>query len=385
MLPAPPRLAPALWMWSDPASRAALTSGRLHLILRAYRRANGMSLAAMSELTGYDASYLGHIENERRVIADIGMLRYLAAALALPAHLLGVTDPDHGDFAGLVQFGGSVIRLAEKVRQRGDVVAAVNELWPMAVRLEARAAAGQLETDTLRLLAQTRMALGVSLGTVLPEQRLATAAAWTGKALTLIRHLDDGHLLAQGLRMHGNELRKAGRLRAATARLEQAIAVSASPAGRGHALALQARAAAEHGHGGVFAEAVRHCRALLDANPGDGMITPFSLREIEARGLLALGWPRESLRVLTTDTGESPAPQWAVIDRVTTGEILGAIGEHDAAATTLRDAIDLAERHRLPHQLQRAIRAADRGDHPDISGHGSEALDRLHRQLAPEL
>ncbi|GAB2794266.1 hypothetical protein [Amycolatopsis magusensis] len=115
------------------------------------------------------------------------------------------------------------------------------------------------------------------------------------------------------------------------------------------------------------------------------MITPFSLREIEARGLLALGRPRESLHVLTTtETGEPPAPQWAVIDRVTTGEILGAIDEHDAAATTLREAIELAERHRLPHRLQRAIRAADRGDHPDISGHGSEALDRLHHQLAPE-
>ncbi|MER6790975.1 hypothetical protein [Amycolatopsis mediterranei] len=146
-----------------------------------------------------------------------------------------------------MQFGDSVIRLAEIARQSGWVVEAVNDLWPLAARLEARAAEGRLERETLYLLASARLALGVSLGTVLPEERLPSAVAWTGKALVLAQHLDDDRFLAGTLRMHGNELRKAGRVRAAAARLESAVALSATPAGQGAASALLARAAGDAG------------------------------------------------------------------------------------------------------------------------------------------
>ena len=71
---------------------------------------------------------------------------------------------------------------------------------------------------------------------MLPEERLTGAAAWTGKALVLARNLDDEDFLATTLRMHGNELRKAGRLRAAVARLEHAAAVSTTTAAHGAAL-----------------------------------------------------------------------------------------------------------------------------------------------------
>jgi hypothetical protein len=97
----------------------------------------------------------------------------------------------------------------------------VNELWPLVARLEARAAEGHLERDTVVLLGRARLALGVSLGTVLPEERLITAARWTGKALVVAEHLCDVALLPHALRMHGNELRKASRLRAAVARLQR--------------------------------------------------------------------------------------------------------------------------------------------------------------------
>ncbi|WP_228809395.1 hypothetical protein [Nocardia farcinica] len=65
---------------------------------------------------------------------------------------------------------------------------------------------------SLILLAQARVALGVSLGTVLPEERLASAARWTGQAVEIAAHLDDPVFHALTLRMHGNELRKAGRM-----------------------------------------------------------------------------------------------------------------------------------------------------------------------------
>ncbi|MEU5259733.1 helix-turn-helix domain-containing protein [Amycolatopsis sp. NPDC021455] len=381
----PPRLAPAVWMWSDPAAAAALSSRDLATILRAYRAANGLSQEALAGLLGYDKSYIAMIETRRRTPGDVAGRRHIARVLGLPFHVLGVADPDGADFAALVQFGDSVVRLAEVARRSGRAVEAVNELWPLVARLEARAADGRLERDTLYLLASARLALGVSLGTVLPEERLTGAAAWTGKALVLARHLGDDHFLADTLRMHGNELRKAGRLPAAVARLEHAVAVSTDPGGRGSAFALLARAAGDAAMPDRFTHAIDACRRLLDSGAGRGMLlNPFTLREIHARGLLALGRPCEALHALDgTDPGEPAAPQWQVIERVTTGEVLAAGGECAGAEDALAAAIATAERRRLPHQLQRAIRVADRSGMVRIGAAGRAALQRLRGLLAP--
>jgi transcriptional regulator with XRE-family HTH domain len=371
-------------MWSDPAAAEALGSRDLASILRAYRTANRLSQESLAALLGYDKSYVAMIETRKRTPGDIAGRRHIARALGLPFHLLGVTDPDDADFAALVQFGDSVIRLAEIARQSGRVVEAVNELWPLAARLEARAAEGRLERDTLHLLASARLALGVSLGTVLPEERLTGAAAWTGKALVLARHLDDDGFLADTLRMHGNELRKAGRHRAAVARLEHAAAVSATAAGHGTALALLARAAGEAGLPVLFVEAIEGCRRRLDLATGTEMLlNPFTHREIHARGLLALGRPHDALQVLNTAAGEPAAPQWQVIERVTAGEVLAATGERAGAEEALTAAIVTAEQRRLPHQLQRAIRAAEHGRLPAVVAAGSSALQRLRGLLSP--
>ena len=42
-------------------------------------------------------------------------------------------------------------------------------------------AAGHAEAETMRLLAQARVSFGIALGHLLPEERLATAARWTGR------------------------------------------------------------------------------------------------------------------------------------------------------------------------------------------------------------
>lgn len=385
-LPAPlPRLSPTVWMWSDPNAAAALSTRDLALIMRAYRRSNHLSQAAVAEILGYDKSYVAMIEKRKREPGDLAGRRHIARRLGLPYHLLGVTDPDDGDFAAMVQFGDSVIRLAEIARQSGRAVEAVNELWPLAARLEARAAEGRLEPNTLLLLASARLALGVSLGTVLPEERLNGAAVWTGKALMVARHVDDTAFLAHTLRMHGNELRKANRSSAAVARLEQAVAVSTDVVGRGSALTLLARAAGEAGLQGEFTAAIDGCRGLLDAGAEQGILmNPFTVREVHARGLLALGQPDEAMRVLDQDgPGEPMAPQWQVIERVTTGEVLAASGDRDGACETLMKAVVTAEQRRLPHQLQRAIRAAERGGLAVALDAGKAALRRLRGLLAP--
>lgn len=348
---------------------------------------HGLSQHKLAELLGFDKTYISMIETGRRTISDVTTRRHIARTLGLPTHVLGVTDADDADFAAMVQFADSTIRLAEIARQAGRAVEAVNELWPLVARLEARAAEGRAERDTLVLLGHARLALGVSLGTVLPEERLVAAVGWTSKALMIAERLDDNAFLARTLRMHGNELRKAGRPAAAVARLHHATHISLDSEGRGTAYALLARAAGEHGDAALFDHAVDVYRNLLDHDSGRGMLfNPFTFREIHLRGLLSTHRPAEAVRLLRTEhPGAQPvAPQWHIIERVTAGQVLVAAREPDGAEESLRAALDAAEAHRMPHQVQRAIRAAGQGGLPNVVADGHAALQRLRVLLSPQ-
>jgi transcriptional regulator with XRE-family HTH domain len=156
-----------VWDWTDHASYQALRSGDLGAILRAYRRINGLSQEKLAAVLGYDKTYISMIETGRRAVHDVATRRHMGKTLAIPSHLLGVTDPADTDFVAMVAFAESTIRLAELARSVGRAADAVNELWPLVARLEARAAEGHLEQATLTVLGQAWVSLGVSLGTVL--------------------------------------------------------------------------------------------------------------------------------------------------------------------------------------------------------------------------
>lgn len=350
---------PAVWLWSGQEADAALATRDLGIILRTYRRLNGLSQDGLAAVLGYDKSYVSMIENRRRVINDVPTRRHIATTLGLPAHVLGVTDAADADFAAMLQFGDSTIRLSEIARQAGRAVDAVNELWPLTARLEARAAEGHVERDAVILLGQARVALGVSLGTVLPEERLAVAARWTGKALLVAQRLEDRAFLAHTLRMHGNELRKADRGSAAVHRLEHAVHLAEDPIERGSALALLARATGETGNPTAFDHAIGSYRDLLGQQVGDSMLfNPFTFHEIHLRGLIACGRAAEAASRVGGCPPDSaaPAPQWRVIERVTAGHALLAADDVSGAEEALRGALRAAEAHRLPHQIQRILR-----------------------------
>jgi transcriptional regulator with XRE-family HTH domain len=380
------RLSPALWLWSTPDAATALATRDLGVILRTYRRLNSLSQEKLAALLGYDKTYVSMIETGRRVINDVATRRHIADTLALPAHILGITDTSDADFAAMIQFADSTIRLAEIARQAGRAIEAVNELWPLVARLEARAAEGHLERDTLVLLGQGRLALGVSLGTVLPEERLVTAAHWTGKALRVAEGLQDPPFLAHALRMHGNELRKADRVSAGIARLHHAVQLSVGTEDRGTALALLARAAGEQGNTGMFDRALAGYRQLLD-NGGDQstLVNPFTFREIELRGLINTGRPANAVRLIHTGLPDAApvSPQWRIIERVTAGQVLLAGGQRDEAEEALRGALTAAEVSLLPHQIQRTIRAAEAGQLYGVAQDGRTALHRLNDALTP--
>ena len=214
------------------AGRAG-TGGDLGAILGAYRSASGLTQQQLADVLGFDRTYISMIECSRRSITDHGTLTHIARTLAIPPRMLGIADPGDADFAAMLAFGISVIRLADVARHSGQAGEAVSELWPLIIRLEARIAAGHAEPETMSLLAQARVSFGVALGDLLPEERLATAARWTGRALRIAWDLGDRRLLAFVLRMHGNELRKAGRAAAGIVRLRQSLQIDDHPARMG--------------------------------------------------------------------------------------------------------------------------------------------------------
>ena len=374
--------AAGLWHWATPPAQAILAKRELGTILRYHRQLHGLSQTVLGAQLGYDKTYISLLENGRRTIPDVASRRRIAEVLGLPAHVLGVTDAADTDFAAMLQFGDSTVRLGEIARQSGHATDAVNELWPLVARLEARVADGHTEREVLALLARARVGLGVALGHVLPEERLATAARWTGKGLAIARCLGDRGFHVHALRMHGNELRKAGLQEVALDRLRQAHSLAESPADRAAALALLARAAGAAGRYRLFDEAVADNRRLLDETAHTALFNPFALHEIELRGLAATGRAAEAVRLLNNSPGPGmqTTPQWRIIEHITVGHVLLLQGDRPAAQEHLQEAVSGAGAHRLPHQLQRVLRISS--VLPEIHEQAAALLRSLREQLA---
>ena len=374
------QLKPSVWGWTDHASYQALRSGDLGAILHAYRRVNALSQEKLAAVLGYDKTYISMIERGRRAVQDVATRRHIGKTLAIPLHLLGVTDPADTEFVAMVAFAESTVRLAELARSAGRAAEAVNELWPLVARLEARAAEGHLEQATLTVLGQAWVSLGVSLGTVLPEERLWVAARWTAKGLIAARHLDSQPAFATyALQMHGNELRKAGQAARAVTVLQQAVDTASGDLDRGAALALLARAAGETGDGALFAQTSASYQRLADDHGSSGpLFNAFIWREIQLRGLLDTGDHATAFRLARDAVSyPAPAPQWQVIERITYADVLATAGDHATAEAILLEAVDLGRRYRLPHQIQRAARIAQRVHRLDLAQHARTTLAQV--------
>lgn len=348
------------WLWAAQRDGSDPASASLSSLLIAYRQQRNIGQGELAALLGYDRSYVSLLERNRRSVGDAASLRRIADILGIPHHMLGVVDTGRGNFVAMLQFADSTIRLAEIARQLGRASDAVKELWPLVARLEARLSGGSVDREVAVVLTQARAALGTALGHVLPEERLAWAARWTGKAVRLADRLGDSELQAYTLRMHGNELRKAGRVPAGVARLQQSISLSETDTERASALLLLARAAGDAGNLALFDQAMSGARRALDAGVEPSMLfNPFSLREVQLRGLTSTGRVKQAIREIERpfDGREvSVAPQWYVIEGITTAQTFVDAGDMDGALTALERAIEEADRRQLPHQVQRALR-----------------------------
>ncbi|MFI7095391.1 helix-turn-helix domain-containing protein [Streptomyces lydicus] len=372
-----------VWHWATPQARTILNSGDLGAILRFHRTVHGLNQTELGNLLGYDKTYISALELRKKTLGDVGSLRRVAAQLRLPPHILGVTDPADTDHRAMVQFGQSTVRLAEIARQSGHASEAVAELWPLVARLEARLEDGHAEREVLRLLAHARVGLGVALGNILPEERLATAAHWTAKSLSIAAHFNDSAFSSYALRMHGNELRKAHIRGAAVDRLRHAAALAPDRETRAEVLPLLARAAGELGDARLFDSVMQEADGLIESAGHTSLFNPYALHEIRLRGLVSTGRADVAIRLVDHGPGSTTtvAPQWRVIELITVAHVRLLADDRGGATESLNTAMTEAVVQRLPHQLQRIVRTA--GDRlPDVRGQAVQALDRIRQEMA---
>ncbi|MCX5327838.1 helix-turn-helix domain-containing protein [Streptomyces sp. NBC_00140] len=373
-----------LWHWATPQAERVLATRDFGAILRFHRAVHGLNQTELGRLLGYDKTYVSLLELGKRKLDDVGARRQVAETLRLPPHILGITDSADTDHRAMLQFGESTVRLAEIARQSGHASEAVAELWPLVARLEARVEDGHTERDVLRLLAHARVGLGVALGNVLPEERLSTAARWTAKSIDVARYFDDPAFAAYVLRMHGNELRKARIHGAAVDRLQHAVSLAPDREARAATLPLLARAAGTLRNRPLFDRVMRETAQLLDETEHTSLFNPYALHEIRLRGLMATG--RTGTAIQLVEQGSpvpttTVAPQWRVIELITMAQVRLAADDCGGAAQSLHTAVDESVRQRLPHQLQRIVRAAHRLL-PEISEVADHALDRIRQEMA---
>jgi hypothetical protein len=108
------------------------------------------------------------------------------------------------------------------------------------------------------------------------------------RALRIGERLGDSAFLCRALRVHGDELRKVGRVAAATARLQYAARI-ATGAERGAVLIQLARAVADLGSVGIFDTAFTDLCRLIGTMEPTPVAKAFVVCEVRLRGLLATG------------------------------------------------------------------------------------------------
>ncbi|MEV8395763.1 MULTISPECIES: hypothetical protein [unclassified Streptomyces] len=358
-----------------------LRSGNLGAILRYYRTFHQISQARLSELINIDRTLVSRLETSDRRLESITDRIRLADRLGIPHVAFGIGSAGQQDHMEMIACGESVVRLSLVAREQGNPTDALRELNRLVRALEDRTRNGKATRGDISLLATARTEVGVALGDLLPEAHLDAAVQWTGSGTRMTEFLEDEpRLSAHTLRMHGNELRKAGDIDGAVEALQRAVEISSDLGGRATASLLLARAASENGNVAMLDQCIEQCRQALEQDPSisNFFINPFSLREVELRGLLLTARHRDAERVATQATVMgAPPPTWGVIERVTMAQFYLTTGETDVAAVELRAAILDAQILRLPHQVERAVRLAKSANLDHLIHAGEEAVKAI--------
>ena len=142
-------------------------------VLKHYRTLHHLTQRDLAAILGFDQSYISKLENGQN-LRDIAVLTQIAQRLSIPEQWLGLA-PNAAlglSTSELVEIAPSVIRLCQAVRETGRAEVAVNELWPLTLRLETLADQHEKNPRLLLTLATAQAVLGVILGDLLPEEEL---------------------------------------------------------------------------------------------------------------------------------------------------------------------------------------------------------------------
>lgn len=332
--------------------------------LKAYRSAHGLTQNQLAILLGFDQSYISKLENGQGLY-KVTVLRDIADRLAIPSHLLVGLNPDDSTTrfsAELLEVAPSVIRLSQVVREAGRAEEALHELWPLYIRLEAHAAHDKDNKHLQLTLATGQTALGVILGDLLPEEDLYVPVRYLKEAASIVDELGSDKLKAEVHRIFGNELRKHKQFPEAIHHLEFAHLFSSDTQTKGLTAALLARTYGEMGDADHFDEMIREALPLIDTTDQfTATFHPVMIHEIHLRGLMSLGRLDKIRNILgNTEEGSTAfyiAPQWSTISQLTIAEAMLRSRKIDDGLEKLKGALVGAGLCKLPHQVQRAIRA----------------------------
>lgn len=332
-------------------------------VLKHYRSVHHLTQRDLAALLGFDQSYISKLENGQG-LRDIAVLSRIAHCLGIPEQWLGIAPNGslHFSSSDLVEIAPSVVRLSQAVRETGRADAAIHELWPLTLRLETQA---EQEKDNARLLltlASAQAMLGILLGDLLPEEELWVSVSFFRKAAAIVDEFGDAAIQAEIYRGYGNELRKYKQYEQALVCLEKALFLAPDSIAQGTVAALLARTYGEMGERENFSEVMRTVFYVQDrATSFTSTFNPVMIHEIHVRGLLSLGQISEHSRLLQQDqtpfTSLPVAPQWYVISQLTTAQAMFHLGKIDDGLSRLQAALAGAEQYKLPHQVQRAMRA----------------------------
>jgi predicted negative regulator of RcsB-dependent stress response len=154
---------------------------------------------------------------------------------------------------------------------------------------------------------------------------------------------------------------------------------------QGPGLVQLARAAGDLGNPLLLDDAVTQAGRSAAASSPDAVASDFALHEVQLRGLVHTGRAHRAIALLDrTPSANSPLvpPQWQAIIQVTTGEVLLRCHDDRHARTAFHRAISVAEGYRLPHQIQRVIRAVGSNRRlEDVTLAARSALERLQVAL----
>lgn len=331
-------------------------------VLKHYRTLHHLTQRDLAAMLGFDQSYISKLENGQN-LRDIAVLTQIAQRLNIPEQWLGLAPNSTLDLSTseLVEIAPSVIRLCQTVRETGRADAAVNELWPLTLRLETLADQHESNPRLLLTLATAQAVLGIILGDLMPEEDLWVSVSFFKKAVAIVDELGNDQMRAEMYRGYGNELRKQKEHTQAHHYLEQALFLAQDDISRGIAAVLLARTYGEMGNREHFADVIRTALHFQDATTHfTPTFNPITVQEVQMRGWLHIQQSDKLPPLLehnsTSSIGVSVAPQWYVISQLTTAQALCHLGKVDDGVAKLQAALVGAELCRLPQQVQRAIR-----------------------------